>query len=550
MRTLALLRSGARQNLGRTAGLVSLAGVGNVVLIAVINQAAEKAASSDPIGVRLVILYLLGFGFFFYANRMALMEANDLLQHRLAMLRRQMVEKIRRTPLRTLERIGQGDLISVLGHETNQLAQTLPLFVGATQSLFLLNFCLIYLAFISVHAFIGIAALTAAGILFFWRQRLSLEQSLRRIHNHEAAVVERVMDFTEGFTEVRLNADKNDALYRHFVETTEELETAQSKVGSKWVVLLQYTNAQIYALLGLTIFVMPVIFSDFSEVIHKVVAVAIFCMGSVTSLTSASQVYTKAEVGLENVARMEAILDEAAMPRAPVVEQSRFKDFRRIEMEGMTFHYRNDDNEVLFTSGPWSLTLERGEIVFLTGGNGSGKSTAVKMLCGLYAPDAGTIRVDGEVVEGGSRQDFRELFGAIFPDFHLFSRLHGLPDIEPERVHAMLARMGLQDKVTYADGEFSTLALSTGQRKRLAMVVTLLEDQEIFLFDEWAADQDSGFREVFYHDLLPELRSRGKTVIAVTHDDRFWSCCDRRLHMDLGQLMPAPDHAPAGTGDR
>ena len=151
---------------------------------------------------------------------------------------------------------------------------------------------------------------------------------------------------------------------------------------------------------------------------------------------------------------------------------------------------------------------------------------------------AGCRKIDGVPVEASAMQAYRELFAGIFPDFHLFDRLHGLEQVAPERVQALIERMELGDKVNYANGRFSTQDLSTGQRKRLAMIVALLEDREIYFFDEWAADQDAHFRAAFYTEILPELKQRGKTVVVVTHDDRFWHMCDRSVSLDLGRVMP------------
>ena len=188
-----------------------------------------------------------------------------------------------------------------------------------------------------------------------------------------------------------------------------------------------------------------------------------------------------------------------------------------------------------FTAGPLDFTLRRGETVFMTGGNGSGKSTALKLLCGLYRPDGGRILCDGTPIDTDNRQQYREIFSGVFTDFHLFDRLYGI-DADPGDVARLIARMELSDKVGFEKGRFSTSDLSTGQRKRLAMIVALLEDREVYLFDEWAADQDAHFREVFYGEMLADFKARGKTVVAVTHDDHYWDRCDRRVALDLGMI--------------
>lgn len=537
MHLLQLLKADSRDDHRSVVFVTVLAGLGNAALIGLINKVAEDAAQGREVGTRMVLLYLCVFAFFYIANRASLKEANRSLQQRLGAIRQRIVDKIRKAPLRSLERIGHGDLYAVVAQETDHLSQKLPIFVSAGQSLFLLAFSLLYIATLSLPSFLVIAAFTAVGLFVFWRGRVALNRQLAAVHGYEAAMLDSMASFTEGFQEIRLNADRNDSLFRHYSVVVDDLETAVLSVGGRWVSLLQFANAFLYALVGVVIFVLPIFFQGYDDTIYKIAAASIFCVGPVTAITAASHLYAQAEIGLAHVHNLEEMLDREAIRHRPTVAESRFRNFTSIDFEAITFSYRGPDGQVLFTLGPLDLHLSRGEILFLTGGNGSGKSTAMKLLCGLYRPDGGRILVDGETVTDETLQEFRECFTAIFPDFHLFDRLHGLGEIEPERVHALIDRMELGEKVSFADGAFSTLELSTGQRKRLAMIAGLLEDRPIYLFDEWAADQDSHFREVFYTEILPDLKARGKSIVAVTHDDRYWSCCDRRATLDLGEIV-------------
>lgn len=255
-------------------------------------------------------------------------------------------------------------------------------------------------------------------------------------------------------------------------------------------------------------------------------------------MSSMTPLYAKANIGLEHVFRLEQTLDAGIEGTSSIASTGRFQAFRRIECQGITFSYRDAAGNATFSTGPWDLSLERGQIIFLLGGNGSGKSTALKLLSGLYPPDAGRIMVDGEVVSRELLQEYRELYAVIFPDFHLFDRLHGLEGVAPAVVKAQIEAMELTGKVEFVDGRFTTLDLSTGQRKRLAMIAALLEDREIYVFDEWAADQDSHFREVFYTKILTDLKSRGKSVVVVTHDAGY--ACDRIIDLDLGSFVARP----------
>jgi putative ATP-binding cassette transporter len=186
--------------------------------------------------------------------------------------------------------------------------------------------------------------------------------------------------------------------------------------------------------------------------------------------------------------------------------------------------------------GPIDAEIQRGEILFLIGGNGSGKTTFLKLFTALYRPTQGAIYVDDVEIGPTNIQSYRNLFSAIFSDFYLFEKLHGLSTADPDRINALLRLMEISDKTSFKDGRFTNLNLSTGQRKRLALVVSYLEDKPVYVFDEVAADQDPEFRQYFYDTLLPEMKSAGKTVVVVSHDDRYFHAGDRLLQMDYGRL--------------
>jgi putative ATP-binding cassette transporter len=205
----------------------------------------------------------------------------------------------------------------------------------------------------------------------------------------------------------------------------------------------------------------------------------------------------------------------------------------------VTHTYQTDMEDASFTLGPIDLTLEPGELAFVAGGNGSGKTTLVKILTGLYAPESGEIHLDGQPVTDYGRDAYRQQFSVVFSDFHLFESLLGIegPDLD-HSAGDYLRSLRIDHKVSIQDGTLSTIELSQGQRKRLALLTAFLEDRSIYVFDEWAADQDPYFKEVFYRQILPALRERGKTVVVVSHDDRFYDQADRLLYLENGQLLP------------
>jgi putative ATP-binding cassette transporter len=223
-----------------------------------------------------------------------------------------------------------------------------------------------------------------------------------------------------------------------------------------------------------------------------------------------------------------------------------------VELRGVTHKYYREREDREFTLGPIDLRLESGELVFLAGGNGSGKTTLAKVLAGLYPPETGSISVDGRPVGEADRAAYREHFAFVFTDFHLFESLLGLgrggTNLD-QRARIYLELLELDHKVEIAAGGLSTTELSQGQRKRLALLTAYLEDRPVYIFDEWAADQDPTFKDIFYRRLLPDLKARGKAVLAISHDERFFDVADRVIRLENGRVLADGDSLRRGAAE-
>jgi putative ATP-binding cassette transporter len=539
---IGLLKTGSSQTLKYAAIVICLAGLSNVVLIALINIAAEQTSLMEPVSTKSRILFLIGFAIFFLSIRSSLFVANHFLQQRLGELRLRIMNKIRLSQLRALESLNQSQIYSALAKEGDYLSQNFPMLVSAIQSVISLIFCLLYIAYLSVPAFLVIASITVFALFYFWSSRQSLNLALLDVNQHEQSLFESIGHFLKGHKEIRLNRVKSNALYQQFLEIGDQLEASIVKVGGQWVSLLMFTNAFLYVLLGIVVFVLPFFLQGFSDVIYKIAATAIFSVGPFTTITITLPILSRANAELDEIYNLEKKLDSNntfKQSNSNTVEPL-FKNFEKIALHNVTFSYRNAAGEVTFASGPFNMQINRGDIIFIRGGNGSGKSTLMKLVSGLYLPEEGIIEVDDIVISDINAQSYREIYSCIFTDFHLFDNLDGIDKVSANRFSELVELMELTGKVNLENNRFSTLKLSHGQRKRLAMIASLLVDKDIYIFDEWAADQDAHFRKVFYHQILPELKSRNKTIIAVTHDEQYWHLCDTLYTLDLGVLSVDP----------
>ncbi len=288
-------------------------------------------------------------------------------------------------------------------------------------------------------------------------------------------------------------------------------------------------------LLGSAIFVLPLLIPTYSEILVKSTVAIMFVFAPLATVVGAMPLISGSDAAIKRLYNLERRLDERREAAGPVPVAT--AGFRVIQLRDVVYSYPVAGDHDPFSVGPVDLAIHRGEILFLVGGNGSGKTTLLKLIAGLYEPQAGTITVDDVAVGRGGRSVYRALFAGVFSDFHLFDRLYGIGDVPEETAMDLLERMQIAHKVKIVNGRFSTLGLSTGQRKRLALIASLLEDRPIYLFDEWTADQDPHFREEFYGTILRGLKGQGKTILAITHDDRYWNRADRVVKLDYGRIV-------------
>jgi putative ATP-binding cassette transporter len=290
-----------------------------------------------------------------------------------------------------------------------------------------------------------------------------------------------------------------------------------------------------FLLIGLLVFVVPTYTNTSTEVLTGYTLLLLFVMMPIEILSLMLPTLFRASISLQKVESLGLSL--AANTTEKEAAETAVPAWETVELHGVAHSYYREAENSRFTLGPIDLTLRPGELVFITGGNGSGKTTLAKLLMGLYPPEAGELRLNGAAVTDENRDWYRQHFTVVFSDFFLFDSLLGLeaPQLD-DKAREYLVKLQLNHKLEVKEGVLSTTQLSQGQRKRLALLTAYLEDRSIYLFDEWAADQDPTFKQLFYHSLLPELKARGKTVIVISHDDHYYDVADRLIKLEDGKL--------------
>jgi putative ATP-binding cassette transporter len=294
----------------------------------------------------------------------------------------------------------------------------------------------------------------------------------------------------------------------------------------------------LFVVIGVMVFALPSVSNVNNEILTGCALALVYLMTPLEAILSVFPNMAHASVALQKVQKLGLSLEAQAERSDSTSDSDSPASWDLMELTGVTHTYHREKENSRFTLGPIDLTFLRGETVFLTGGNGCGKTTLIKLIIGLYEPETGEIRLDGKPVTDENREEYRQLFSAVFSDFFLFESLLGVETRElDKKALDYLVQLQLDHKVQVKDGELSTIDLSQGQRKRLALLTAYLEDRPIYVFDEWAADQDPQFKEIFYLQLLPELKARGKTVLVISHDDRYYELADRIVKMEYGQII-------------
>jgi putative ATP-binding cassette transporter len=309
-----------------------------------------------------------------------------------------------------------------------------------------------------------------------------------------------------------------------------------------------WSQLAFFGFIGVVLFAIPS-FEPISQSIRvAAVLVVLYLMGPLDIILTWIPVLGRARASLSKVQALIPSLER----QGDEADDRRFSRRRlalrsSVKLEGVTFSYCDGRDDTSFMLGPVDLTLRPGEVVILAGGNGSGKTTLVELISGLSKPDSGVVRLDGRMLEDQDRDAYRQLFSVVFADGHLFPDFLGLRgDSIESRACYGLERLGLAGRVSVRGSSFSTLDLSQGQRRRLALLGALLEDRPISIFDEWAANQDPSFKHMFYHTLLPELRAAGKALLIISHDENHFDIADRVLRLQDGRLI---EECPLGMGD-
>lgn len=478
----------------------------------------------------------------FFAMVICSFAANVLFQRKVIVYANQLIYEnemrlfraIRQTTLSQLENFGTERVYSTV--EDMRVFVFLPgIITGTFHSLLMVVLCLVYLTTISplsaLMTFLFIAGLITA--YFLLNRHVSHKATrLRRMNDQYYRFLD---DALKGFKELKVSSTRSFNLFEKFFKPNRgNVKGLEVKISNTYLAINSISQYGLYIVLGLVIFLLPALNILQKDDVIPYVVTLFFIAAPVSSILSMQSFYTRAYVANKRISKFYKDFESAELPDD---RQEYSSSFDKLELQQISYAYKSDAEKNSFSLDAVNFTVQKGEVVFIVGGNGSGKTTLINILTGLYRPDGGSIQVNGQSIENDTSA-YRSLFSSIYTDNYLFT--HNYEDYSlannPD-YNRLLKIMRLSHVVQDDSEDAARRKFSKGQSKRMAMVFALLEKHPILVLDEWAADQDPQFRRYFYETLLPQLKNEGKTIIAVSHDDAYYSKADRIVKLEYGKIV-------------
>ena len=449
-------------------------------------------------------------------------------------LRLDMYNRIAKAPISALESMGSSKLIAILTTDVPRIIQGTTLIPIMLISVVTLFGMLGFLLYLNSDVFWFVIAIIVFGSLTYQIPVIFGNRYLAKSRDNFDNLQESIRGLIYGAKELKINHVKCESYFKDVLANYEQEVMKTNKTGYT-IILTAATYGDLISFF--VIGAVAYIFTNYhtinpQDLIGTIMAL-LYITGPIALILNAIPAIFIAKISLNKVNTIlsqipEEEISKEILPATP---------WKQLRFDQVTYHHLNPDNTPGFKIGPLNLAINKGEVTFIVGGNGSGKSTLSKLITLHYMVEDGTVFFDDHAVTKDTISTWRQDIAVIYSDYYLFDRLHGIDSVKIKpQVDAYLKALGLERKVTFEDGKFSSLALSDGQKRRLALLVSFIDDKELYLFDEWAADQDPTFKAVFYEQLLPGLRAKGKAVVVISHDDRYFDLADQVIVMEEGKI--------------
>lgn len=510
-----------------------ISGFAGASIVGMISQGVTETINLTPF-----LWSFFGICFIFFITKtISEITLSHLAQAAIFSLRLSLSNKILRAPLKKLNKIGRHGLLAVLTKDVDVFVHSFMLAPSVFGNVTLIIACFSYLAWMSWQLFVILAALSLIAMYMFYIWEKYPLRLMTLMRDQVDKIYLNFQSLINGSKELKLNKQKGNLFVdRVIAPAANVFKEICIKANSSYAWLINASSVTFYIIIGISIFIVPIWIPQEPSTLFTVALLVLFLSGPISEVIGAIPELREAEVSLNKMRRLDNELEESLSEQIEGPNPFHNKLPIELELKDVIHHYTTDKEDRQFALGPLSLKISQGEIVFIVGGNGSGKTTLAMLLVGLFEQESGSVSLNGIPVTSANNEHYRQFFSAVFSDYHLFEQLLNSDADVTEKATHYIESLNMSHKVKIVDGGFSTTNLSAGQRKRLALVSAYLEDRPIYLFDEWAADQDPVFKRLFYTELLPELKANGKTIIVISHDDGYFDSADRIIKLEDGNI--------------
>ena len=565
------------------AGLVS--GVGNALLISLINREVHEGHAVNALQYFSILAI-----FIIVTSMISQFMLIFLSQNAIYELRVKLSKNILSSPLEHLERLKENRLLVSFTDDVHTLTHAVASVPNICVDFATVVGCFVYFAWLSNALFVLTIASTVSAIWFVQTILNKAERLFFKSREEEDTLFKHFKALMSGIKELKLNQSKRQAFMEKELQSSAvQLRQLNTKAMKRFAIANGFGQLSQFLSLGFILFILPLFLDIPLTMLAAYVLIGTFIALPMQNMLNRIPELVRGNIALRKIERMKLSLSSLSEADTLVlsISPSCQLQFQAVTYlyhpelppfppegfpEGLSQDFANSlpalvpespsserklipfpshppysqkgnppppprADEKGFLLGPISFSWQPGELIFIIGGNGSGKSTLAKLITGLYPPLSGAIYLNGKRITQDNVEWYRQHFSAIFYDFYLFDSFLGFdrPNLDQE-VENYLMQLQLAHKVTIKNGVLSTTELSQGQRKRLALLTAYLEDRPIYVFDEWAADQEPRFRELFYKQILLQLKERGKIVIVISHDERYFHLADHIIKLDYGAV--------------
>ncbi len=514
------------------------AGLSNAgLLIVVVHQINQTVSGTwDTNLVEYITVYSVLLLAYIYFNKILAVKLIRYAQGVIHKLRLEIIAQLLETDYHSSVK-NRSEVITTLTQDTVIISESFLHIIQVSNSIVTVLFCFCYLGYLSIFAILVLFAFLGVGVAVYWHSNRRVQGQLAQAREEEDRFIKFVRDITDGFKEIKLAPEIGAEIFQEKIKTTSNQNVMHNSEGLIGLVHNKLIGQfLLFIYLGGLLTLMPLFMDVPIATIVNYAFIMLYIIRPIEVSLNVIPNISRANISAKKITHLLTLLKSKSRILKVSAKNRWLHDFSKIEIKGMEYTYLEKSMDKPFRMGPVNLEINRGSVFFIHGGNGSGKTTFIYTLLGLYQQSAGEILVDGKLLQQQDYTDFYTIFGAVFSDVYLFEELYGLKTVDTEKIAKYLRLFELEDKVQFDGSKFSTINLSSGQRKRLALIVTLLRDYPVLVLDEWTADQDPFFRKKFYQEVIPILAAEGKTIIAITHDDRYYQFADVLCKMEDGGL--------------